>query len=109
MTVPSAQAFNPTRHLCWGDIAFDRNESPTLMKVYLKQSKCDQLGEGEDIYVGSTNTAICPVTAMLGFIAVGHNRWTAFPVINNQPLTNQVFVARVRLALQEGQTDTAGA
>ena len=72
------------------------------MKVYLKQSKRNQMGEGVDVYVGHTNTPICPVTAVLAFIMRrGTSDGLFFLLSNNQPLTKQVFVARVRQALHE--------
>lgn len=57
--------YNPSMHLSWGDIAVYDISSPTMLKVHLNKSKCDQLGKGVDVVVGSTRSPICPVTAVL--------------------------------------------
>ena len=46
ITVPSATVFDPRVHLCWGDVAVDSTESPTVIHIHLKFSKCDQFGQG---------------------------------------------------------------
>ena len=72
------------------------------MKVHLKHSKCDQLGEGVDVFVGRSNTVICPITAVLAFISRrGTSEGPFFLLSNNQPLTKQLFVTHVRQALHE--------
>ena len=38
--------WEPKLHLSWGDIAIDNHDSPSLVQVHLKQSKCDQFGKG---------------------------------------------------------------
>ena len=41
ITVPSATAFDPRVYLCWGDVAVDSTESPTVIRIHLNFSKCD--------------------------------------------------------------------
>lgn len=38
LTVPSAQGFDPTIHLSWGDVAVDNPTNPTAIRVLLKRS-----------------------------------------------------------------------
>ena len=50
--VPSTTSFNPKIHLAWGDVSVDDTNSPTTLRIRLKTSKTDQLGNGADVYVG---------------------------------------------------------
>ena len=103
LTVPSVQAFSADRHICWGDISFNSETDPTLMKVHLKQSKCDQFRKGVDVYIGCTDNPICPVTAVLAYITRrGTTDGPFFRLASNQqPLTKQLFVSKVKQALRQ--------
>ena len=100
ITVPAISAFNERRHLAWGDVAVDRANPPALIKIHLKHSKCDQLGNGVDVVVGRTGTDVCPVTLTLRYVK--ERGPTAGPFFLRQdgtPLTKAFFVSRVREAL----------
>ena len=101
ITVPSTHTFDPAVHLSWGDVAVDNPTSPTAIRVHLKRSKCDQFGKGVEIFVGRTNTSICPVVAVLAYIAArGASEGPFFRFTNGQPLSKQAFVSNFRQALQ---------
>ena len=69
--LPESRAkINPAASLMWGDVAVDSREKPSMVRFHLKRSKCDQFGTGADIIVGSTGLPLCPVTAILKYIAV---------------------------------------
>ena len=68
ITVPSQNAFDPRKHLSWGDIAVDNQLQPTMLRVMLKHSKTDQLGKGVEVYVGRTGCSLCPVAGMLAYM-----------------------------------------
>lgn len=70
ITVPTLTAYDPKRHLSWGDVAVDDPASPKVVKVHLRFSKTDQAGRGADIYLGKTGCPLCPVAAILGYIAM---------------------------------------
>ena len=67
ITVPSITGFDPTRHLKWGDVCANRTESPSLVRVHLSFSKCDQLGKGVDVFLGATGDELCPVRAITSY------------------------------------------
>lgn len=101
ITVPSVKAFDPKVHLSWGDVAVDNNTSPSALQVTLKRSKCDQFSQGVKVYVGSTKNDICPVAAVLAYMASrGAGKGPFFCFANNQPLTKSKFTDHVRQALQ---------
>ena len=100
ITVPSQAAFNLLQHLAWGDIAVDNRSCPTLLKVHLKRSKCNQLGKGVDVFIGRTDDLLCPVTAVLAYMAIKAATDGPFFIrTNGTPLTKPYFVAKVREAL----------
>ena len=100
LTVQTINSFDPARHLSWGDVTIDDMSSPSVIRVFLKQSKCDQLARGAEVFVGRTNTSICPVAAILAYIVSrGTNEGPFFRLSNGNPLTKHVFITRVRQAL----------
>jgi len=53
----------------YADIAVGRVSSPTTLRCHLKQSKTDRFHQGIDIFVGKTNNQLCPVAAMMAYLA----------------------------------------
>ena len=102
ITIPSLSAFDPKVHLSWGDIAVDNPAEPSALQVTLKRSKCDQFGEGVRVLVGRTGDAICPVAAMLAYLASrGCGEGPLFFFANKHPLTKAKFTENIRKVLQE--------
>ena len=62
--------FNPRLHLAWGDMAVDNLQAPRLLKFHLKQTKRDPFGRRADIILGRTGCTLCPVAAVLSFVAM---------------------------------------
>ena len=66
----------PSRALLrWGDVTFNHASQPTLLKIHLHVAKCDQFGEGTDVFIGKTGNAICPVDACLAYVAIMQGRF----------------------------------
>ena len=61
-TIPTEGSYEPSWHLSLQDIAVDSRSKP------LKQSKTDSFKHGTIIYIGATDTAICPVKAVLSYL-----------------------------------------
>lgn len=100
ITVPSVTGFNERIHLAWGDVATDNRTPPSILRVHLKKSKCDQLGKGVDVYMGRTGARVCPVTETLTYVELrGSMPGPFFRFRDGTPLTKAAFVTRVRLAL----------
>ena len=66
--------FIPTRHypcpLAVDDFQVDSITHPTLLAATLRHSKTDPFGAGVTIYLGRAYDDICPVVAVLAYIAV---------------------------------------
>ena len=56
LLVESPAHFSLTTSLSWGDVAVDSRTPPSMVKLRLHYSKCDQFGKGVDIVVGCTDT-----------------------------------------------------
>ena len=100
ITAPSDRGFNPQIHLSFGDVAVDSPSAPSILKVHLKQSKMDQFRKGMDVYVGMTGDDLCPVSAMLAYLALRQGAPGAlFHFLDSRLLTALRFTERVREAL----------
>ena len=100
LTVPSDTAFDPSRHLSPADVSIDSRDSPSLVRLFLKASKTDQLREGVPIFLYKANSPLCPVAALTAYIAVrGQTPGPFFRFQDSRPLTQDRFIAPVRDAL----------
>ena len=70
ITVATHSAFQPHMHLAWEDVSVDSVEKTKILRVHLKVSKCDQFGNGIDIFLGCTESPMCPVTAALSYMVI---------------------------------------
>ena len=39
--------------------------APTMLKIHLRRSKCDQFGKGVDVFVGQSGNELCLTVAYL--------------------------------------------
>ena len=100
-TVPSVGDYDPEVHLSIGDIALDSHSDPSLIRIRIKQSKTDPFRQGADIFVGATKADICPVQALVNYIAVrGTTPGPLFVFRSGTPLTRSALVTYVQAALK---------
>lgn len=69
-TVRSPVEFNASSSLTLADVAVDQHDNPSVVRIRLKQSKTDPFRHGVDIFLGRTKADLCPVSALLAYIAV---------------------------------------
>jgi hypothetical protein len=87
-------------------VAVDDPHNPSMLKLRLKASKTDQTRIGVDIYVGRTHNCLCPVVAMLRYLAVrGVDNGPLFRMADGTTLTKAVLVQKVRGALTRAGID----
>ena len=99
-TVPSRSAYDPAIHLSVSDIAVDSHRAPTSIALRIKCSKTDPFRTGITIYLGRAEGDICPVAALLSYLAErGLEPGPLFQFHDTRPLTRQSFVAEIRSAL----------
>lgn len=100
LTVPSISGYDAGAHLSVNDVTVDSLDSPQVLKVKIKASKTDPFRVGVDIYIGRSQCSLCPVTAVLTYMAIrGSAPGPLFMFTNGCPLTRSCFVAKVKEAL----------
>ena len=91
-TVPSQGTYDSQVHLLPKDIAVDNQANPQLLRVVIKQSKTDPFRQGASLYLGKTDSFVCPVTGILPFLAVRENQdGPLFMLKDGRMLTRQLF------------------
>ena len=88
------------------DVALDNRTSPTTIQITLKQSKNDQFRTGTTICLGKSTYTVCPVDALVQYLAVrGGTPGPLFLLPNNQSLTRALFSSALKKAFQELHMD----
>ena len=109
IAVPDTDQFNPAWHLTPQDLAFDSDAEPSMLQIHLKGSKPDQLRAGIHLYVGATGNDLCPIAAMVTYLAVrGMEPGPLFCLQSGQPLSRAHFVDKVRSAMRAAGMDPSG-
>ena len=89
-TVPDGSSVDPKAHLSYADIAVDSHTQPTVMRVTIKASKTDPFRKGIHIFFGVTGNTLCPVTAILSYMASrGDSPGPRFHFENGRHLTRK--------------------
>jgi hypothetical protein len=97
--------FDPTVALMLEDVAVDRHDNPAMVKIRLKRSKTDPFRHGVDIFLGRTHRDLCPVSALLAYIAVRPAVVGPLFVFGDGSfLTRERLVDAVRSALRQAGT-----
>ena len=102
MTVPSQDTYDPTIHFSIKDVAVDNKSSSTMVRIRIKQSKTDPFHLGVYIYLGRTDNNLCPVKAILPYLALrGDVPGPFFMLKNGRRLTRQIFSITLDGLLEE--------
>ena len=98
-TTSSPDHFDSSTDLQLSDVALDNRTSPTTIQITLKQSKNDQFRTGTTICLGKSTYTVCPVDALVQYLAVrGGTPGPLFLLPNNQSLTRALFSSALRKA-----------
>ena len=91
------------------DVAVDDGDHLTLVRIHLRGSKTDPFWHGVNIHLGRTDKDLCPVGALLAFLAVHPNeQGPLFICANGTPLTREKLVEAVHQALQQAGVSLVG-
>ena len=101
MTVQNQNDYDRTMHLSLQDVALDSRVTPTIIWFTIKQSKTNPFRKGVRLCLGRTDPIICPVKAMLTYLAIrGKSPGSLFISRNNTPLTRAQFKTLVSTTLK---------
>ena len=102
ITVPTRSAFQPHTHLASENVSVDSVKKPKILKLHLKVTKCDQFGNGIDIFLGCIESPMCPVSAALSYMAIcGPAPGPFFHFQGGTTLTKSHFFMAVRDVLRQ--------
>lgn len=102
VTAPSETGYDPDLHLSFGDVRVDNYVQPKYIEVHLKASKTDPFRKGVTVYIGATNSDICPVAAVLSYLVRrGSDKGPLFMFSDKRLLTRDRFVKSLREGLRE--------
>lgn len=85
---------------------------PTKMSLLLRCSKTDHVRQGVKVVIGKTGDDLCPVTALLQYLALrGNQQGPLFIRADGKPLTKSKFVTEAKLPAQDyaGRSFCSGA
>ena len=100
VTVENESNYDPSVHLSYGDLAVDNAQNPSTISIQIKRSKTDQSRKGFKVYIGSTGDDLCPVAALMSYLALrGDKPGPLFHWKDQIPLSKTKFVEHVRSAL----------
>ena len=107
-TCPSQAALS-SEMLMVDYVVIDSHEDPSHMMIRLKRSKTDLFGAGFTLHFGLTGDELCPITAVLGYLA-----WRPpdpgflFLFRDGTPLSRAHLCHELRLSLMTAGVDTTG-
>ena len=105
-TLKQGERFDPKWHLSVNDVATDNLSKPTVLQIHIKGSKTDQWRQGAFLVVGHTNSHICPVKAVLAYMAVrGFKEGPLFIDNKGSPFTQQALISSLRTTLTKAGID----
>jgi integrase len=82
------------------DVAIDSRHNPQVLTVLIRRSKTDQSGTGTHLYLGRTGTTLCPVSAVLAYLAIRPpTPGPLFVFQDGTPLSRDKLVSQLRDAL----------
>ena len=106
-TVPSLHQYDPTTHLSLSDVSLDDRHVPQIVRLHIKQSKTDIYRNGTYIYLGRTDHNICPVQAIVSYLAIrGKHPGPLFMLPDSAMLTRNMFASLLKEILSQLNLDT---
>ena len=94
--------------ISFSDLAIDSHSSPSLLCIKLRKAKTDPFGKGVDIYMAKTGTTLCPVSAILDYIALRpKGEGPLLLHADGSPLTRDQLVRMVKKTLHLAKIDAS--
>ena len=107
-TTSSTTSFDSRANLLASDVAIDSHQSPSTVAISIKMSKTDQFGSGITIFLGRTSNELCPVAALLHYLAIRPTQdGPLFILEDGRFLSKDLLVQKLRQALSAGGIDSS--
>ena len=82
------------------DVTVDSVHNPSVIKIHLRSSKTDQYSRGVYVYLGRTGSELCPVSALLAYLAMRPGPLEGWTVPDEGPIHNESEAGIVSTGLQ---------
>ena len=106
MTIPNQNAYDSSVHLSLQDVSLDSRTTPTIVWLMIKQSKTDLFRKGVKLCLGRTDAVVCPVKALLTYLAIrGNSPGCLFLFKDQTPLTRTRFKTLLSATLRTAGLD----
>ena len=106
ITIPNQNAYDTSVHLSLQDVALDSRTTPTIVWLMIKQSKTDSFRKGVKLCLGRTDAVVCPVKALLTYLAIrGNSPGCLFLFKDQTPLTRTRFKTLLSATLRTAGLD----
>jgi len=66
--VPKDDQYDETVHLSYGDVKVNSPSNPQYLEARIKVSKMDPFRKGVTVYLGRTDSDLCPVAAIFAYM-----------------------------------------
>ena len=104
---PSLSAYNSSM-LSRGDIRANSHSRPDYLVISLHHSKTDMFGAGVTLYVGATGDILCPVAAVLAYLALcPSSPGPLFTFGDGRPLSRENLVTAIWQGLAVAGVDVS--
>ena len=105
-TCQSLESFDQSSMLALGDVWVDSHSDPRCLTIKLKRSKGDPFGQGVLIHLGCTFQSLCPVAAVLSYLAIRPSTPGPFFVFSDgSPLSRERLISALSQALKDSGVD----
>ena len=81
------------------DVSVDSRLNPQLLTVLIYRSKTDQSGSGSRLYLGRAGNILCPISAVLSYLAIRPS--TLFIFQDGTPLSRSKLITILRNSLSQ--------
>ncbi len=106
---PDGVSFDEKAHLTWEDVVLEDAPRPGWIRLCIKESKTDRLRTGVMVTLYSREDELCPVRAVLLFMAArGRGPGPFFADEDGKGLTRRSFVSEVKCALEKAGLSASG-
>lgn len=93
-------SFDSSKHLGIDDVAVDSSVNPSMIRLTIKSSKCDQFRRGSMTYLGRAHPPICPLSALIPYIQLrGSTPGPLFRRSSGVPLTSRDINTHLHMIL----------
>ena len=105
-TCQSLESFDQSSMVALGDVWVDSHSDPWCLTIKLKQSKGNPFGHGVLIHLGHTFQPLCPVVAVLSYLAICPSTPGPFFVFSDgSPLSRERLISALSQALKDSGVD----